>query len=393
MSVPRTHDVALDSSGNIFATCCVDGAWPTTPGAFQRKYGGGNTDFGIVKLSPTGKLLACTYLGGSGDEINGPDTLSVGKDGSVLITSGWGTTSPDYPVTAGCFQPSLHGKNNAVFSLLSNDLGTLLYSTFMGGQGTNLRANAFGPDGSIWVAGHSPGPEWPLKNPYPNARKAGLVLAKFSPVPRSPRDRHRDKQTPQGVTYVFCCADDGLTGRQRHAAVGPPLRGGRIAGSSGGHPRVESTVVRAWSAVENTATVSPPAGRCSNRLGMATDSKDRTLYDDWKARRERLAQASGGVSGHQAIEMRVLDYLLQRYQASPEAAGQHGFRAQLQNASTCAACSLCLRHPRAWGLPVPAGNQGTSVVRTHYFYLFLLVLAAIVFFIGEIVLFLAWLDA
>ena len=165
MSVPRTHDVALDSSGNIFATCCVQDGWPTTPGAFQRKYGGGNTDFGVVKLSPTGKLLACTYLGGSGDEINGPDTLSVGKDGSVLITSGWGTTSPDYPVTAGCFQPRLHGKNNAVFSLLSNDLGTLLYSTYMGGQGANLRANAFAPDGSIWVAGHSPGPEWPLKTP------------------------------------------------------------------------------------------------------------------------------------------------------------------------------------------------------------------------------------
>ena len=135
ISVPRTHDVAMDSSGNIFATFSVDGTWPATPGAFQRKYGGGNTDFGIVKLSPTGKLLACTYLGGSGDEINGPDTLSVGKDGSVLITSGWGTTSPDYPVTAGCFQPSLHGKNNAFFSLLSNDLGTLLYSTYMGGQG------------------------------------------------------------------------------------------------------------------------------------------------------------------------------------------------------------------------------------------------------------------
>ena len=181
-SFPRTHDVALDHHGNIFATCCVDGTWPTTPGAFQRKYGGGNTDFGIVKLSPMGKLLACTYLGGRGDEINGPDTLSVGKDGTVLITSGWGTTSLDYPVTAGCFQPSIHGKNNAVFSLLSNDLGTLLYSTFVGGQGTNLRANAFGPDGSIWVAGHSPEPEWPLKNAYPNACKAGLVLAKFAPV-------------------------------------------------------------------------------------------------------------------------------------------------------------------------------------------------------------------
>jgi hypothetical protein len=30
------------------------------------------------------------------------------------------------------------------------------------------------------VAGHSPGRDWPLKNAYPNACKAGLVLAKTS---------------------------------------------------------------------------------------------------------------------------------------------------------------------------------------------------------------------
>ena len=185
-SVPRTHDVALDSQGNVFAALCVDGTWPATPGAFQTKFGGGQTDFGIAKFSPTGKLLAATYLGGSGDEINGPDTLSVDKDGSVLITSGWGTTSPDYPVTAGCFQPSLRGKNNAVFSLLSNDLGTLLYSTYMGGEGANLRANCFAPDGSLWVAGYSAGPDWPLKNAYPNVHKGGLVLAKFSPASLPP---------------------------------------------------------------------------------------------------------------------------------------------------------------------------------------------------------------
>ena len=53
---------------------------------------------------------------------------------------------------------------------------------------------------------------------------------------------------------------------------------------------------------------------------MVTDPTARTLYDDWKARRERLAQASGGAAGHQAVEMRLLDYLLRRYQDSPEAA-------------------------------------------------------------------------
>ena len=43
-----------------------------------------------------------------------------------------------------------------------------------------------------------------------------------------------------------------------------------------------------------------------------------TLYDDWKARRERLARMPGRVGDHQAVEMRVLDFLLQRYRAAPE---------------------------------------------------------------------------
>ena len=53
---------------------------------------------------------------------------------------------------------------------------------------------------------------------------------------------------------------------------------------------------------------------------MVTAPTVRTLYDDWKARRERLAHASGGAAGYEALEMRLLDYLLQRYEAAPEVA-------------------------------------------------------------------------
>jgi hypothetical protein len=59
----------------------------------------GMGDSGIAKFSPTGKLLAATYLGGSGDEINGPDTISVAPTGKVLITGGYGQVSTGYPVT------------------------------------------------------------------------------------------------------------------------------------------------------------------------------------------------------------------------------------------------------------------------------------------------------
>ena len=97
----------------------------------------------------------------------------------------------DYPVTPGCFQPKFAGKNNAVFSLLSNDLSTLIYSTYMGGSGdSNLRANCFAPDGSIWVAGWTSTTNFPTKNAYQTTLQMvngktvnALVLARFKPVP------------------------------------------------------------------------------------------------------------------------------------------------------------------------------------------------------------------
>jgi hypothetical protein len=74
-----------------------------------------------------------------------------------------------------------------VFSVLSNDLRTMLYSSYLGGSGYDaLRANAFGPDDSIYVAGNSMSPDWPTENAYQNDFKGqtpnGVVFAKFKRV-------------------------------------------------------------------------------------------------------------------------------------------------------------------------------------------------------------------
>jgi hypothetical protein len=54
--------------------------------------------------------------------------------------------------------------------------------------------------------------------------------------------------------------------------------------------------------------------------GTDTNPNVRTLYDDWQARRQRLAGVVGGDADYRAVELRLLDYLLRRYRASPEAA-------------------------------------------------------------------------
>ncbi len=166
---PRTHNLALDRQGNIFICTCTK-KWPVTKGAFQTKLGGGPEDFGIAKFSPTGKLLAATYLGGNGDEINGPDQIVVDSEGNVVVAGS--SSSTDFPVTAEAFQPKNAGAGgkfpyDGIVSILSNDLSTLRYSTYIGGTGDEMaRACCVGADGTLYVGGVTTSRDFPVKNAY-----------------------------------------------------------------------------------------------------------------------------------------------------------------------------------------------------------------------------------
>jgi hypothetical protein len=136
--------MCVDSEGNITitgGTASTD--FPTTSGAYSRKYGRGNCDVIVAKFSPAGSLLAATFVGGSGFECNGPDTVFVDGKDNVLIVGF--SDSTDYPVTGGAFQARNAGQFDACISILSNDLSRLLYSTYMGGgNNDNLRAACIG---------------------------------------------------------------------------------------------------------------------------------------------------------------------------------------------------------------------------------------------------------
>jgi hypothetical protein len=62
------------------------------------------------------------------------------------------------------------------------------------------------------------------------------------------------------------------------------------------------------------------AGRPWSRFEVPSASAAPTLYEDWQARRGRLAVVVERLGPHAAIELRVLDYLLRQYRDSPDAA-------------------------------------------------------------------------
>ena len=176
----NTHNLVVDSKGNCYSsTCAKSSSFPTTPSAIQRTSGGGNGDSGIVKLSPTGALLAGTLLGGSaGDNSDG---IRIGPRGNLVLFGQ--TSSADFPVSSNAWQSTKGAKDDAVIVILSPNLDRLIYSTFLGGSGNDAgRAGCIGHDGSMIMAGGSLGGDWPTKNAFQEVSRGqgDAIIARFS---------------------------------------------------------------------------------------------------------------------------------------------------------------------------------------------------------------------
>jgi hypothetical protein len=194
--------LAVDSSGDAYVagvTFSMD--FPVTQSAFQTtnqfsfKGIAGPTAF-VAKLNPSGSgLVYSTYLGGSGGFINftpffaqyGGDQvtgLAVDSSDDAYVTGG--TASLNFPVTAGAFQTanaSATGSGGALYNAFVAKLNpagsALLYSTYLGGNGSNPnvesnehavsvgdQANALALDssGNVYIAGQVESADFPVTN-------------------------------------------------------------------------------------------------------------------------------------------------------------------------------------------------------------------------------------
>jgi hypothetical protein len=154
--------IAVDSSGNTYLTGYTASAnFPTTPGVFQSTYRGGSNGGGdaiVAKLDPTGStLLFATYLGGSGNDSAG--SIALDSNGNVIV-AGW-TDSANFPVNH-AFQSTLLGIEDAFLSKLDPNGSQLLYSTYLGGSGTDsARGVALDASDRVLVTGSTDSPNFP----------------------------------------------------------------------------------------------------------------------------------------------------------------------------------------------------------------------------------------
>ena len=122
--------MAVDSAGDIYVAGSVGQgtALPIPSGSSPFRTGG---SIGILKLNPTAtSIIAATYLGGSnGDTVAG---LALDSSNNLYVTGS--TTSNDFP-TQNALQSTLGTSGaNAFVSVLSSDLSSAVYSTYLGGN-------------------------------------------------------------------------------------------------------------------------------------------------------------------------------------------------------------------------------------------------------------------
>ncbi len=137
----QVRAIAVDSTGNAYVSGLSESInFPVTVGAFQSTFGGGPRDAFIAKLNSTGNaLLYATYLGASAEDFS--DAIAVDSTGNAYV-SGF-TSSTNFPITPGAFQPILGGSSDLFVTKLNSTGSSLMYSTYLGGSGSELGPNSF----------------------------------------------------------------------------------------------------------------------------------------------------------------------------------------------------------------------------------------------------------
>jgi hypothetical protein len=161
--------IAVDSSNAAYITGYTDSTnFPVTSGALQT-VSGGSVDVFVTKLNTSGSAIVySTYIGGSGDDRG--FSIAVDGTGDAYVT-GW-TGSTNFPIVAGA-QPSSGGGRDAFVAKLNSTGSALIFSTYLGGTGTDS-GNGIAIDSSgVYVTGSTTSANFPVANPVQAALAGG----------------------------------------------------------------------------------------------------------------------------------------------------------------------------------------------------------------------------
>src|SRR5262249_14806275 len=151
------YAIATDGSGNAYVTGYTTSIDFPTQSPLQGSPGG-QGDVIVVKLNSTGGLVYSTYFG----RMFSDQAQGNALDGSQNIWIVGSTSSPNLPL-AGALQGSYGGSlSDGFVSKLSSDGATLLFSTYLGGNGADaVAAVAVNSTGDAYVTGYTSASNFP----------------------------------------------------------------------------------------------------------------------------------------------------------------------------------------------------------------------------------------
>ncbi|OFV91359.1 MAG: hypothetical protein A3H28_11940 [Acidobacteria bacterium RIFCSPLOWO2_02_FULL_61_28] len=159
------NGIAVDSLGNAYVTGWTEsGNFPGTSSSPIQSAFAGVQDAFVTKLNAAGSALVySTYLGGSSGENYHPQAgIAVDPSGNAYVT---GTTfSRDFPLV-NAFQPAYGGSWDAFVAKLNPAGSALVYSTYLGGSGTDKGFGiAVDSSGNAYVTGGTGSTNFPTAN-------------------------------------------------------------------------------------------------------------------------------------------------------------------------------------------------------------------------------------
>ncbi len=156
------RSIAVDHDGCAYITGATKSGNFPTRNPLQAACAG-ERDLFITKLAADGStILYSTYLGGGDYEVG--ESIALDKTGCAYVT---GTTdSPDFPVVNPALAAYCGGFSDAFAVKISPSGSSLLYSTYIGGDGLDKAAGlAVDKLGCAFIGGSTGSSDFPVKNP------------------------------------------------------------------------------------------------------------------------------------------------------------------------------------------------------------------------------------
>ena len=223
----RAYAIEVGQDGSVFIAGRAGPGFPTIPGTIQPAFGGdlasganaayGKQDGFIAKLSPDGsQLLWATYFGG-GDSAIIRD-VDVDPNGDCYVVSP-GNVYGNHPhVTAGAYDTTHNGGQDAVVAKISADGRQVIWGTYLGGSlndggGPSVRVDPCSH--AVYVIGNTSSTDFPTPNGHDRVLVGSAngngeaFLAKLSP----------DGARLEWATFLGGSGDEGCG--THNLAIGP----------------------------------------------------------------------------------------------------------------------------------------------------------------------------